>query len=100
MSFSNWIGEPFSVISKTKIVQTIDNNNQVQYSYHNNKAKKISKEIEMKNVIDRIKGFMQGFFRYAMVILSSAFTDDKRVLVPIRVQNMTDNASKRNPYAD
>ena len=54
----------------------------------------------MKNIIDRIVGFVQGFLRDAMATLSSAFTDDNPVLVPISVQSMNYYTSKRNPYAN
>jgi hypothetical protein len=54
----------------------------------------------MKNLFERIKGFAQGFLRDAVAALSSAFTADEPVLVPIRVQSMTYYASKRNPYAN
>jgi hypothetical protein len=54
----------------------------------------------MKNLFERINGFAQGFLRDAVAALSSAFTADEPVLVPIRVQSMTYYASKRNPYAN
>jgi len=52
----------------------------------------------MKNIIQKIKGFTQGFLRDILATLSNAFTVDDPVLAPIRVKTMSYYASKRNPY--
>lgn len=54
----------------------------------------------MKNIIQQIKGFTQGFLEDVLATLSSAFTVNDPVLAPIRVRTLSYYASKRNPYSN
>jgi len=54
----------------------------------------------MKNIIQQIKGFTQGFFEDVLAALFRAFSVNDPVLAPIRVRTMSYYASKRNPYSN